>query len=107
MDEIGQAHGVEAVEDQVDHNLLQLNPVGGDRRQARRQLEVDRRPAQRDVGCGQVDHLFDDFVDVEWAARDASPWIKAASRVTLDAETLAALDRAFPPPTRRTPLAMT
>ena len=31
----------------------------------------------------------------------------AASRVTLDAETLAALDRAFPPPTRRTPLAMT
>jgi diketogulonate reductase-like aldo/keto reductase len=31
----------------------------------------------------------------------------AASRITLDAETLAALDRAFPPPTRRTPLAMT
>ena len=31
----------------------------------------------------------------------------AASRMALDAPTLAALDRAFPPPTRRTPLAMT
>jgi diketogulonate reductase-like aldo/keto reductase len=31
----------------------------------------------------------------------------AASRITLGADTLAALDRAFPPPTRRTPLAMT
>ena len=31
----------------------------------------------------------------------------AASRTTLDAGTLAALDRAFPPPSRRTPLAMT
>ncbi len=31
----------------------------------------------------------------------------AASRTTLDADTLAALDRAFPPPSRRTPLAMT
>lgn len=31
----------------------------------------------------------------------------AASRTTLGADTLAALDRAFPPPSRRTPLAMT
>jgi diketogulonate reductase-like aldo/keto reductase len=31
----------------------------------------------------------------------------AASRTPLDAATLAALDRAFPPPSRRTPLAMT
>jgi diketogulonate reductase-like aldo/keto reductase len=31
----------------------------------------------------------------------------AASHTTLDADTLAAIDRAFPPPTRRTPLAMT
>jgi len=31
----------------------------------------------------------------------------AAARVTLDAGTLAAIDRAFAPPTRRTPLAMT
>lgn len=31
----------------------------------------------------------------------------AASRTTLDADTLAALDRAFPPPSRRMPLAMT
>ena len=31
----------------------------------------------------------------------------AASRTTLDDATLAALDRAFPPPSRRTPLAMT
>jgi diketogulonate reductase-like aldo/keto reductase len=30
-----------------------------------------------------------------------------ASRITLDGDTLAALDRAFPPPLRRTPLAMT
>lgn len=31
----------------------------------------------------------------------------AASRITLSGDTLAALDRAFPPPQRRTPLAMT
>src|SRR6202022_3911764 len=61
----GLVHGVQAVEHQVQHHLLQLNPIASHGRQIGGELEAQRyAPADR-VALHEPRHFSDELVEVE------------------------------------------
>ena len=58
-------HGVQGVQDEVEHHLLQMNAVAVDRRERRVELEHGARPAKQEVAVHQSEDVADQIVQVE------------------------------------------
>src|SRR5205807_6740245 len=59
------AHRLDGVDDQVKNDLLQLNSVSLNERQALRELRLHRDAILHRFATGQSNHLKDRFVDVQ------------------------------------------
>ena len=58
-------HRFDAVDDEIEDDLLQLDPVAEDQAQGRGELHPQRHPVADQLVMQQGDHLVDDFIDVE------------------------------------------
>src|SRR5205814_10304676 len=61
----GLPHGVEAVEHEVQHHLLKLDPVAAHLRQVGGELEAQRHVADDRVAPDEPRHFPDDPVEIE------------------------------------------
>ena len=58
-------HGVQSVQEQVEHHLLQLHPVAEHPREIPGELGPESRPRPPRFALGQGDHLANDLIDVQ------------------------------------------
>src|SRR5207247_4511940 len=58
-------HRIEAIHDQVEDDLLELNAIGEDHGQSGRELEIDGHPPGGRVAPYQADHVLNAGIDVE------------------------------------------
>jgi hypothetical protein len=58
-------HGIAGVRDEVQQELFQLNPVPGDLREIRRQIDAHRDLARDENAVCKLDHLADHAVEVD------------------------------------------
>ena len=59
------AHGFNAVHDQIEHNLLQLNPIPEDHTFASGQIGVKRNMVLSQLAAGERQNFLDGAVDIE------------------------------------------
>ena len=57
--------GFERVEHEIQHQLLQLNPIGEDGREIGGQHHIEGHVLTRRVAVEQAKHLSDDLVEIE------------------------------------------
>src|SRR5207342_1365481 len=70
-------HGLDGIHDQVQKNLLQLDAVGRDEREALTQFDPQRHAVTLQIAPLEHENVIDQLVDVEL---DASPSILAEDR---------------------------
>ena len=58
-------HGLQPVQDQVEHHLLQLHPIAEHPREIRGELGPESRARPPRFALGQRDHLANDLIDVQ------------------------------------------
>ena len=58
-------HRFNAVDDEIEDDLLQLDPIAEDRGKGRGEFHSQRHPVAGQFVMQQADHLVDDFIDVE------------------------------------------
>src|SRR5690242_16891866 len=62
---MGATHCFDGVEDQIKHDLLELDPISLNERQPFRELRLHRNAVLRDFATGQYDDLKYSFVDLQ------------------------------------------
>src|SRR5712691_3633351 len=62
---LDRAHGFDRVQDQVQHDLLQLNTISLDWKQPLREVGLDRDSILGDFASRQYDHLVDRLVEIK------------------------------------------
>ena len=58
-------HRFDAVDDEIEDDLLQLDPIAEDQAEGRGEFHPQRHPVAEQFAMQQGDHLVDDFIDVE------------------------------------------
>ena len=62
---LDRAHGFDRVQDQVQHDLLQLNTIPLDRKQPLRKASLDRDSIFDDCASRQYNHLVDRLIEIK------------------------------------------